>query len=168
MTSTRKEVAAALGLTERRVRQLIASQILPEEGTDGGFDLPICETRYDLYHDGSAAEWAEFLDGLERDAKATEKLGQKALRTEATLADVQAASRALQRVFSATRFALAANPREKSADVRAMMLRLVDYDERAAFAPLIAQGLLLHTGRSGPWIRVGDDYVPVSEAAARK
>lgn len=88
-----QELAQELGVSDRRVRQMIDSFILPQpHHDDGGYDLALCRERYDLYRNGSPDDWSEFFDETIDLAKETEKLVDRALSDAGTLEDTKLAS----------------------------------------------------------------------------
>lgn len=104
---TQKALAQALGVTDRRIRQMVDEGLLPE-ARDGRWDLPTCQDRYRLYRDGTESEWNRFFYQVERQAEEVERLMAEALKPSADLKAVQAASVAAQAMFSDLRFVEAA------------------------------------------------------------
>ena len=129
-----KDVAARLGLSDRRVRQLIASRILPEPGHEGLYDADECAVRYRLYTAGTDRDWSDFFDDLEADDKKLSALVEKATQPKASLDDIGMAGRAVLKLFGRLRFAMVVN--EKSEATSALITRLLAIDEAAAMAPV--------------------------------
>jgi hypothetical protein len=112
-----QELAQELGVSDRRVRQMIDSYILPQpHHDDGGYDLALCRDRYDLYRNGSAEDWEEFFDETIDLAEATEKVVARALSDEGTLADTRLASQSTQNDIARMHFITAC--RSKSQEER--------------------------------------------------
>jgi hypothetical protein len=88
-----QSLAQELGVSDRRVRQMVDSFVLPQpHHDDGGYDLALCRERYDLYRNGSPDDWSEFFDETIDLAKETEKLVDRALSDAGTLEDTKLAS----------------------------------------------------------------------------
>ncbi len=58
---SQKELAKELGVTDRRVRQLVKERIIPAP-RDESYDLDLCRRRYRLYSGGSDREWEAAFD----------------------------------------------------------------------------------------------------------
>ena len=130
------QLAKALGITTRRVRQLVDARILPD-GRDGKWHLPTCGERYRI-----------FLQKTERDIdKVAYDVEQRATQLEDLLDELVDAENDEHRrdllpkavdlhreMFEALAFMISAW--SKSESERALMLRLIDYDAREAFAPI--------------------------------
>src|SRR5215207_6477542 len=90
------ELALELGITDRRVRQLVEERILREPRSDDGYDLELCRRRCRLYRSGSDREWDAAFDEASDLANMASDLHDKAYAENATVADVTAASVAIQ------------------------------------------------------------------------
>lgn len=108
-----KALAAALGLTDRRVRQMIEERLLPPPGADGLHDVARAQQRYALYQDDDRAgqAWEAFLSGLERRAGKVDLLVKKALKPQAGWQALREASTAAQDLFDDLAFVNAARGR---------------------------------------------------------
>src|SRR4051794_18089183 len=89
------ELARGLGITDRRIRQLVDERILPP-AADGGFALDLCEHRYKLYTSGREDDWNQAFRQAEMLAEVAADLVEKAYADGAVAADVTAASIAVQ------------------------------------------------------------------------
>jgi hypothetical protein len=121
-TVTQQQLAAELGITGRRVRQLVEAHIFPQ-AQNRNYDLALCRERYDLFrtkHDTRA--WDELYTDLEACAKQAEELIEAALDPTSTAMQVYEASRTVQELFSDLRFITAA--RSKSEAERELFLEL--------------------------------------------
>jgi hypothetical protein len=99
------ELAAELGVSDRRVRKMVDSFILPQtHHDDGGYDLALCRERYDLYRNGSPEDWNDFFDETIDLAKETEMVVDRALSDAGTLADTRLASLSTQNDFARMHF----------------------------------------------------------------
>jgi hypothetical protein len=132
-----KSLVRELGITARRVRQLVEAKILPEAG-EGIYDLAVCKEFYELYSRGSDRDWEDFEARILEDAAEVEKLSKIALRPRATFSQVVHAARASVQLWNAIRFCMAA-ARGVGDATKALTLRLVDYDERAFSGEVIAK-----------------------------
>ena len=88
--TSQKNLAKQLGLTDRRVRQLVEEKILPEPDEADGYDLEKCRARYDLYAHGDDVSWADFDRQMLEDAHQLEELMAKALKPKARQKDLAA------------------------------------------------------------------------------
>jgi hypothetical protein len=110
-----RTLAAKLGITDRRVRQLVETFILPEaQHSDGRYDLDLCQDRYELYREGSDADWERFGEDMVVATKATAVLYDRAMADEAKVEDVQRASSAVQADEARFRFYNACRAKSKS------------------------------------------------------
>ncbi len=108
---SQKELTQELGVTDRRICQLVAEKILPEP-TDHGYDLEMCRYRYQLYSLNDEYSWAEFDRSLLEDAHQVEKLMKKAFRPSAKRNDLAAAAQAHVAVFDGLRFSMTARSKK--------------------------------------------------------
>jgi hypothetical protein len=100
-----QSLAQELGVSDRRVRQMVDSFVLPQpHHDDGGYDLAVCRERYELYRNGSPEDWNDFFDETIDLAKETEKLVDRALSDSGTLADTRLASQNTQSDFARMNF----------------------------------------------------------------
>lgn len=107
-------LASELGLTDRRIRQMVTDHLLPAPNDDGKFDLELCRARYDLFRNGSDRDWDDFFESTEDQATNAEKLLDRALADGATAADCKSASLAIQTLHSAMMFITAAKSKTDS------------------------------------------------------
>jgi hypothetical protein len=166
------ELAAELGLTDRRVRQLSKDCILPEpHHADGLFDLALCRERFELYRDGSDRDWEDFYRDLEDDTKKTKTLFERAISDAGTADDVRAASLAVQANGESFRFVTAC--KSKTSAERDMFLGIWKREEDQALGGLIYRATVIMGGD-----RIVDDdgtvlatlpiYPDVPKASVRK
>ena len=94
-----KRLARELGVTVRRVRQMVEEHILPPPNEDKKHDLERCQQRYRLYKYGTYDNWNTFYDEVEAAAKDMEKKFDSALKPGSTDEQIRAASAARRRVF---------------------------------------------------------------------
>lgn len=134
-------IAEGLGLTSRRVRQLVEEKILPPPNTDGGYDLALCRERYDLYRSGSDADWIRFYDDAEKELRATARLFQRACSKGAKLEDVTRASIAVQANTATMSFMTACkSPSKAEADFHHLIWQR---EEDRALGELVTQSMKL-------------------------
>ena len=133
-TLSQAKLAQHLGITDRRVRQLVEEKILPPADEAGGYDAEFCRDRYRLYSSGNDDDWENFYRQIEDDAHEVERLMKKALQPRAKQKDLAATAQAHIALFDDLRFAMAA--KGKSRPEHALVMRLIDYDERASFSRL--------------------------------
>jgi hypothetical protein len=115
---SQKDVALALRLTDRRIRQLVQLGILPEATrADELYDVATCQKRLELYRsaregDRAGAAWElEFEEGTKHGMEA-QRLMDIALAPQSTLIDARSASQALQDFCSQMRFWAAVHGRD--------------------------------------------------------
>ena len=135
--SSQTALASELGVSPRRVRQLIAEGILPAARA-GAYDVQRCVERHELYlarHDGAA--WEAFEDRLVRDARRAERLLAAALRPAAGGPQLRTASVATQRLFSDLSFMTRC--RSKTPAERTLFLELWREREDRALGVLVAR-----------------------------
>ena len=130
------KLATALGITTRRVRQLIDSRILPE-GREGKWYLPTCSERYKIFTHKTERDLDVVAYDVEQRAEALQDLLNELVDAEedGLRRDLLPKAVVLHReLFEAIAFAMSAW--SKSESERALMFRLIDYDAREAFAPI--------------------------------
>jgi hypothetical protein len=136
--SPQTALASELGVSPRRVRQLIAEGILPGPNEAGTYDLERCVQQHALFlarHDAGA--WAPFEDRLLRAARRVERLLATAVRPAASGPQLQAASVAVQGLFSDLSFMTVC--RSKTPAERDLFLRLWREKENRALGALVAR-----------------------------
>ena len=137
-----KRLARELGVTDRRVRQLVDEFILPPAHHDDGlYDLALSHDRYDLYRGGTGSEWSSFYVETEHAMRQTEKLWAKAWANEATKADLLAASLALQADMARMKFIAAC--RSQSDAERQMFFTIWSGEEDRALKALLGRGMAI-------------------------
>lgn len=161
-TVTQKALAARLGVTDRRVRQLIERNILPAANHAGRYEFDECERRYHLYSTGAPFEWNTFIDELEADGRRLTSLRAAAHSPKAKLAEIGVYGRATLAWFSRLKFAQAC--RIKSETELALISRLVAYDEAASFDDVL-QAVDAMSARQAP---KGKTPVPARELLGMK
>jgi hypothetical protein len=135
-------LAAALKVTTRRVRQMVDEHILPPAHHETGlYDLALCEERYALYRDGSDRDWDRFFDDAERGTVETKDIYEKAFVDGATIADVTAASRAVQDDMGRMHFLTAC--KGKSAAQRELFHTIWQREEDSALRSLLGRLMVL-------------------------
>jgi len=148
-------LARELGVTDRRVRQMVEGHILPEP-RDGLYDLGFCQDRYGLYREGTDRDWDRFFDQCEDLARESTELLRAALKPTSTLDMVTAASRAVQASYRDMRFMTAV--RSKSDSERTLFFRVWEREETEAMALLLSRTCALmgeQEGRSGREVMEG-------------
>jgi hypothetical protein len=133
-----KELAGELGVTVRRVRQMLEEHILPPL-RDGRHDLERCERRYRLYKYGTAADWNVFYDEVEAGAKGTAEKFERALKPGATDAHITAAAVAHQSNMADLRFCAACKSRTTAE--RKMFLDWWDREDERAMSLLFVHAM---------------------------
>jgi hypothetical protein len=104
-----KGLAEELGLTDRRIRQMVAQHLLPEPWPELGYDLERCERYYGLYQRKDEPQaWIAFLRQIEEAAVTVQRLIDRALKPRGTKEQLKAASLALQALSADMRFVTAA------------------------------------------------------------
>jgi hypothetical protein len=98
--ATAKQVAKTLGLTVRRVHQLVEELILPEPDNEKRFDLDLCDLRYMLFKVGTQSQWEDFCDDVEAEAHDVETAVNIALADKPTDKQVDVAARMVMRHYS--------------------------------------------------------------------
>ena len=106
--------ASALGVSDRRVRQLIEQYIVPRPHHVDGHDIPLAVERYQLYRDGSQRDWDDFFDEAEAGTTEASALMTGAFEEGATLEDVKRASIAVQDDPARLHFLSACKSRSKA------------------------------------------------------
>lgn len=86
-------LARALGVTPRRVRQMIDDGIV-RPATAGKWDLDVEIERYELFKSKDPLEWERVLDELERQSEAVGRLITTAVAPSGTGADIERAAEA--------------------------------------------------------------------------
>jgi hypothetical protein len=105
----RTRLAEELGLTDRRIRQMVAQHLLPEPWPELGYDLERCERYYGLYQRKDEPQaWIAFLRQIEEAALTVQRLIDRALKPRGTKEQLKAASLALQALSADMRFVTAA------------------------------------------------------------
>jgi hypothetical protein len=133
-----KQLAVELGVTVRRIRQMVDEHILPPP-RDGKHDLERCERRYRLYKRGTDADWDQFYDEVLARAKDAERKFERALRPRATDAQIRAASVAHQDHMADVRFCTACKSRTTAE--RNMFLLWWDREDERAMSLLFAHAM---------------------------
>jgi hypothetical protein len=154
-----KRLARELGVTVRRVRQMVEEHILPPPNEDKKHDLERCQQRYRLYKYGTYDNWNTFYDEVEAAAKDMEKKFDSALKPGSTDEQIRAASAARRRVFEDMQFMAAC--RSKTAAERNMFLQLWEreYDQDMG-------GLIYHALRGRALVdEFGRVLIPAEKAA---
>jgi hypothetical protein len=131
-----KIIAERLGLTGRRVRQLLAEHILPEPDNEGLYDWPTCAERYRLYSRGTDSDLLNFLDTVEERSRRLEDLVEKVSRPQATMEDMGLAGRETLWVFGALRFLTGVKTEPDS--LKQILMRSINRDEADAMAFIFA------------------------------
>jgi hypothetical protein len=130
-----KQLAVELGVTVRRIRQMVDEHILPPP-RDGKHDLERCERRYRLYKRGTDADWDQFYDEVLARVKDAERKFERALRPRATDAQIRAASVAHQDHMADVRFCTVCKSRTTAE--RNMFLAWWDHEDDQAMGRLFA------------------------------
>jgi hypothetical protein len=154
---SQKLLAERLGVTPRRVRQLIAENILPGPDSAGGYDAAECEARFLLFSGGSPQAWSRFFDAQEADGAALSQLRETAWDKRATLEEIGAYGRAVIRWHSRLKFAQAVH--YKADETSALITRLAAIDEASAFDDVL-QTVDAYNARQAP---KGKKPVPLRE-----
>jgi hypothetical protein len=143
-----KALAVELGLSTRRIRQLVAARILPESDDNGLYDVDLCRARFELYSFGSDADWFRFYERTERDAATVDRLVKKATAPGADKAALGKAGAAMAALFDGLRFITAC--RSTSDSEREFVMGQWEREEASAFWPLVAAGQCSRRGKRGP------------------
>src|SRR5215212_6056767 len=117
MTATRlvsqKALAAALGLTPRRIRQLVEMHII--EQRSGGYDVATCRERLELYrHKNDREAWNEYYSDVNNLAGKVETLMATTPKGASTEQQIQLTSQSVQELFSCLRFIASAQAKTKA------------------------------------------------------
>jgi hypothetical protein len=99
-----KRVAKELGLTGRRVHQLVEELVLPPANNAKLFDLERCALRYKLFKHGRFDQWENFYDSVEQAAKDTAPKVERALQDDPTDEEISVALRAHLSLYSDMKF----------------------------------------------------------------
>ncbi|MEH2503736.1 hypothetical protein V1290_002547 [Bradyrhizobium sp. AZCC 1578] len=134
------ELAKDLGLTDRRIRQLVEQRILPP-ARDEGHDLELSRQRYRLYSSGTDRDWEKCFDEAEDLARMAGELNDRAYEDNAGLEDIKAASIAIQRSTVLMSFITAA--KSKSQSERELFWKIWDREEGQALGALFAHAMKL-------------------------
>jgi hypothetical protein len=129
------ELARQLHLTDRRIRQMVEERLLPHPNDDG-YDLDLCRYRYDLSRSG-AYNLERLLDQAVEETAEAERLVDKAHADDAVLADVTAASTAIQASTATMNFITAV--KSKSQAEREMFWAIWEGQEKRAIQGLIVR-----------------------------
>jgi predicted transcriptional regulator len=98
--ATAKEVAKQLGMTVRRVHQLVDELILPEPDNEKRFDLTLCDLRYMLFKHGTEGQWSDFIDDIEAEATEVEEKVRRAMADDPADEQITAAIKAHLQYYS--------------------------------------------------------------------
>lgn len=135
------ELARMLGVTPRRVRQMVKDHLLPPPDDDELYDGAECETLYSLYTDGDDYAWSRFYDDLGRCSGEIDRLVRRLEKISAKGDDaidaIGAAAVMTIQTFTRLRFALSARVRSKPE--YPLLMQKLDMDEAQQFAPIIAK-----------------------------
>jgi hypothetical protein len=129
-------LAKDLRLTDRRVRQLVEERVLPP-ARDRGYDLELSRTRYRIYSSGTESDWDRTFTEAEDMAKLATELGRKAHADGAVVADVTAASIAIQSSTTMMNFLTAC--KSKSRTERELFWGIWKREQDAAIGGLIGR-----------------------------
>jgi hypothetical protein len=110
--ATTKQIALDLGLTERRVRQLVEEHVLAR--AEDGFDRDLCRYRYRLFSRGADADWRQAHDRALELAEEAEQLIALAVGPSASLVDIACACQTTQALWSHMRFLAAVQSASQS------------------------------------------------------
>lgn len=146
MRVSQKDLAAALGVTTRRVRQMETEFILPPP-RDGTYDLGLCRERYQLYRTGTDRDWQAFYGEAEDAGRRTKRLMDAVEAPDATDADVRAASLAIQDLFATARFITAC--RSTTDAERAFIMPLWTQQENGALRVVMSRMFEIIAEREG-------------------
>lgn len=135
MRLSTRELAMDLGLTERRVRQLVSEHIFPP--AEDGFDRDLCRQRYRLYSRGPGADWRQAHDRALELAEEAEELIARALGPSGSIVDVACACESTKTLWSHLRFICAATSDTQSE--RAFFLSTWAHKEHDVLVALLAR-----------------------------
>ncbi len=130
------ELASALGITTRRVRQLIDSRILPRD-REGKWHLPTCSERYRVFTHKTERDLDAVAYDVEQRVNQLHDLLKELVEAENDKLRRELLPKAVElhrETFEALAFMMATW--SKSEPERALVLRLVDCDARDAFATI--------------------------------
>jgi hypothetical protein len=142
---TAREVAKHLGLTVRRVHQMVDELILPQPDHEKRFELALCDLRYSLLKHGTQSQWEDFCDDIEVEASEVEEKVNRALADNPTDEQVTTAIRAHLRYYSNLLFL--ATCRSKTAAEKNLYLEKFERERDEWAGSLLAQFL-----RNKTWI----------------
>ncbi|WP_339033388.1 hypothetical protein WHZ78_16650 [Bradyrhizobium symbiodeficiens] len=134
--ATVREVARDLGLSPRRVRQLVDENVLPP-ATEGTLDADLCRRRYRLFTRDPTADWTHVYDDAIALARLSDQLMARALGPEAELPDVAEACLVVQNLMADLRFITAVKSNTQSE--RSLFLSAWARQEHDILAALIAR-----------------------------
>jgi hypothetical protein len=134
-----KRVAKHLGLTVRRVHQLVDELILPQPDNAKRYDLSLCELRYALFKHGTQSQWEDFCDDVEAEAHDVETAVNIALADKRTDKQVDVAARMVMRHYSNMLFL--ATCRSKTAAEKNLYLDKFERERDELMGGLIYQRL---------------------------
>jgi hypothetical protein len=144
---TTKELAKAIGVTARRVGQMVEEHLMPPPNAEKRFELERCELRYRLYKHGSVTQWNCYLDEVEAAGIASQEMFERAMEADADDL-IKPAIQAIRRVHEDLRFLAVA--RSKTTAESNLFLDMWEQQEDNAIGALLA-----HFLRNKTW--VGDD-----------
>ncbi|WP_157961403.1 hypothetical protein [Microvirga flavescens] len=143
---TQKTLSNELGVTDRRIRQMVADRILPEP-RDGRFHLPSCMARYQLFRHGQREDWFAFWEQLKEDAEHTQALVDEALNPASTIDQVREACRATENLFSDIRFDIAA--KSKTGAERELFSQVWEERENRLMGLIVSRGIEIVAAERG-------------------
>jgi hypothetical protein len=129
------ELADALGLTARRVRQLVSEHILPDADDDGRYDFERCQRFYRLYSTGTESAWNVFYEEVQDMAARVDRLVRRATADSGSRADLAKAGHELAKLHEAVQFMVAV---KSSSDAeRSFIASVFDRFTSDAFAGIL-------------------------------
>lgn len=136
-----QQLAAGLGVTDRRIRQLVEQRILPPADSEGCYDLATCRERYELYRSGNERDWSDFYRDAEAGIHETAAIFERAFADGATVADVKRASEAVSADMARAHFISAAKAKSQA---EADLFKIIwDREEKHALGQLLYRGMEL-------------------------
>lgn len=141
--ATVREVARDLGLSPRRVHQLVDENVLPP-ATEGTFDADLCRRRYGLFTRGASADWTHIYDDAVVLAKTSEDCVDRALGPTGTVVDIARACESVSALMSDLRFISAVKSNSQSE--RQLFLATWDREEARILGALLARAQILSAG----------------------
>jgi hypothetical protein len=129
-------LAMALGITARRVRQLISDRILPSD-RNGKWHLATCRDRYEIFTHKTERDLEDVENNLDQRMKELERMLEALTDAEDDKRRGELLPKAVAihiETFELMMFMVSVW--SKSASERELMLRLVNYEARDAFAPI--------------------------------